>query len=185
MVTSAKANLSGAAPNPSRRELLSYALGASVALAAAGSCGGLAWFTQQQLKKGVLGGVFDLDLADLPLSDQPVWFSDALTWLTHTEAGLLALDSGCVYDQVSVRWSPLNHRFECPLCGSKYQLDGTWIEFSATRDLDRYVLEVRTPAETRQTPPAGTPISIRDAESVRLYTDRKIPGESRLGKRFS
>ena len=185
MVTSTTANLSGAVPTPSRREFLSYALGASVALAAAGSCGGLALFLQQQPKIGVLGGVFNIDLALLPTGDQPVAFSDALVWLSRTEAGLLALDAHCVFDRVLVRWSESNHRFECPQCGSSYQLDGTWIRFSATRDLDRYVLEVRTPYETRITPPAGTPISPLDAESVRLFTNQKILGESRFAKRFS
>lgn len=186
MVTSTRTNLRGAPSTASRREFLAYALGASAALAAVGSCGGLAWFLQQQPKIGELGGIFDIDLALLPTDNLPTYFSDALVWLTRTEAGLLALDAHCVYDRVLVKWSVTNQRFECPGCGSKYQSDGTWIEFEvATRDLDRYVLEVRTPSETRVTPPDGTPISILDAEAVRLFTDQKIPGESRFAKQFS
>jgi len=185
MVTSTKASLSGTPAAPSRREFLSYLLGGSVALAAAASCGGLAWFLQQQPKIGVLGGIFNIDLALLPTGDQPVEFRAASIWLSRVEAGLLALDAHCVFDRHLVRWSVTNHRFECPGCGSKFQRDGTWIEFSATRDLDRYVLEVRTPHETRITPPEGTPLSTLDAEAVRLFTNQKILGESRFSKRFS
>jgi hypothetical protein len=167
------------APIPSRREFLNYAFGASIALALAGSCGGLVWFTQQIPKKNVIGGVFDLNLADVPMSQtRPVVFTKALCWLVNIDGGLIALDGHCTFDRYLYKWAESNQRFECPLCGSKFQRDGTWIEDIAPRDLDRYVLEVRTSNGLRMTSSAGNPVSIAGAKSIALYTNEKILGKS-------
>ena len=177
MTASAKAN-----PNQtlSRREALNYALGASIALALAGSCGGLVWFLQQIPKKNVLGGVFTLNLADVPVPQpEPVAFSEGLCWLVNFDGGLLALDAHCTFDQQLVKWAHVNQRFECPACGSKFRLDGSWIEYAAPRDLDRYVLEVRTSSRAQTTPSSGAPVSIDGAKEILLYTNSKILGKPR------
>jgi cytochrome b6-f complex iron-sulfur subunit len=92
------------------------------------------------------------------------------------ENGLFALDGQCVRDRHLFRWIENNHRFECPMCGSKYQLDGTWIEGPANRSADRYVLEVRTTDETHTTPADGSPISVADVQSVVVDTRHRILG---------
>jgi hypothetical protein len=176
MTAAAKANSGGSL---SRREVLNYAFGASIALALAGSCGGLVWFMQQVPKKNVLGGVFELDLADVPTPQtRPVVFTKGLCWLVNIDGGLLALDGHCTFDRVLFKWAESNWRFECPLCGSKYRLDGTWIEDIAPRDLDRYVLEVRTSSGGRTTPSSGNPVSIDGATEILLYTNEKILGKA-------
>ena len=175
MTATAKSNPT---QNPSRREALNYAFGASIALALAGSCGGLVWFLQQIPKKNVLGGVFTLNLADVPAPQaEPVAFSEGLCWLVNIDGGLLAFDAHCTFDRVLFKWAHVNQRFECPLCGSKFQEDGTWIEDIAPRDLDRYVLEVRTSSGARTTPNNGDPVSIDGAKEILLYTNSKIPGK--------
>jgi nitrite reductase/ring-hydroxylating ferredoxin subunit len=177
MTASANAN---PAPTPSRREFLNYAFGASIALMLAGSCGGLVWFTQQIPKKNVLGGVFTLDLAAVPTTPTvPAVFTPASAWLVNLDGRLVAFDAHCPFDRQLVKWAHVNQRFECPACGSKFQLDGSWIEFAAPRDLDRYVLEVRTTNGSRMTPPNGDPVSIEGAKSILLYTNNKILGKPR------
>ena len=175
MTTSAKANPT---PTPSRREFLNYAFGASIALALAGSCGGLIWFTQQIPKKNVWGGVFQLDLADVPmLQATPIAFREGQCWLAYVDDGLLALDGHCTFDRALFKWAHSNHRFECPWCGSKFRLDGSWIEGIAPRDLDRYVLEVRTAQGSRTTPLEGDPVDVTGATSILLHTENKIFGK--------
>ena len=62
-------------------------------------------------------------------SDEPVIKGVAAIYKVCTHLG-------CIY-----RWTPANHRFECPCHGSKYRLDGRRIESPAPRTLDRFSLE--------------------------------------------
>src|SRR5690606_8255993 len=107
----------------SRREFLFYLGGASAALAAAGTCGAIYQFTQQRLVYGRDSGVFLLNADALPTqASAPVFYADGLFYLVLTTDGLIALNGRCVRDQYLIRWVDNNHRYECPACGSKFQL---------------------------------------------------------------
>lgn len=118
-----------------RREFLSYLLAASGVTLTAGACGGVTWLLLP--RRGVREGILSTD--SLPRQEGlPIWFREAFAWLTYPEDGLLALDGRCVYDRIRVRWNSTNDRFECPACGSKFWVDGVFIEGPASRDLDRF-----------------------------------------------
>jgi hypothetical protein len=161
----------------SRREFLYYLGGASLALFASGTCGAAYWFTQKRLQFGIESGIFLLSIDDLSLLRfGPIFHQASWSWLANTEDGLIAFDARCVFDGAIIRWF---NRFDCPACGSKFQIDGTCIEGPARRNLDRLSIEVRTPYGTRTTPPDGSPVSIDEATSLVLDTNRFIYGASR------
>jgi hypothetical protein len=167
--------------HPSRREFLNYAFGASMALALAGSCGGLAWFLQQQRFVGAAAsGLFQHDLDELPFPQgAPVFVREAQAYLSNPGGGLIALLGQCPYERWLVRWSHTNWRFECPLCGSKFHMDGTYVEGSAARDLSKGILRVTTELGVVNTPPDGAPVLIEDVQSIVLDVKQPILGALR------
>jgi hypothetical protein len=179
MTTSANINRPSA---PSRREFLNYAFGASIALLTMGSCGGLAWFLQQQrFVDDATSGLFRLDLEKLPLPQaSPAFVREAQTYLSNSGNGLIALLGQCPYDRYLVRWSETNFRFECPGCGSKYQLDGAYIEGSAARDLSKGIVRVTTEQGVVITPPDGAPVPVENARFIVVDVKQRIPGTPRL-----
>ncbi len=182
MTATAKANRSAEnVPLPSRREFLNYALIASVGLAGAASCGGLLWFTQQQkIGYGVKSGLFLLDQTSMPkLSDFPVFVRDAAAWLANINGSLVAYSNRCPFETCHIAWSEYFARFECPCCGSKFQLDGTYIWGASLRNLDQFVLQVTTNHTTYTTPDDGSPVPIRDAQSIVLNVNQIILGKPR------
>jgi nitrite reductase/ring-hydroxylating ferredoxin subunit len=161
----------------SRREFLFYLGGASAALFAAATCGGLYWFTQQRLTYGRASGVFLIESSRLPTTAlNPVFQDEAEIWLVLSEGGLIALNARCVYDNYIFKWIQNNQRYECPACGSKFRLDGTWIEGPANRDADRFPVEVRTADDTRTTPADGAPVRVENATSVIVDTRQNLYG---------
>ncbi|HVU12914.1 MAG TPA: Rieske 2Fe-2S domain-containing protein [Phototrophicaceae bacterium] len=182
MTASAKASRSPiSAPLPSRREFLSYALIASVGLAGAASCGGIAWFLQQQkIGSGTKSGLFLLDFSNVPKpSDPPVFVRDAMTWLANINGDLVAYSNLCPFETCQIVWSEYFARFECPCCGSKFQIDGTYIWGASPRNLDQFVLQVTANHTTFSTPDDGAPVPMRDAQSIVLNINRLIPGKPR------
>jgi hypothetical protein len=164
----------------SRREFLYYLWGASAAMLAAGTCGAVAWFSQERRHYGLETGIFMLDLESIPrLYAIPTFFRDGKSYLVHIAGGLLAFHRECVFDHLRYRWIHTNMRFECPGCGSKYRIDGTVIEGIANRELDRFMLEVTTPNGMRYTSAEGDPVDIDDATQIVLNTKQKIPGKPR------
>jgi cytochrome b6-f complex iron-sulfur subunit len=192
MTAAARPTPKSALPHPagtsiSRREFLYYLLGGSGALLAARTCAGVAWFSQKSVRYGLDSGVFLLDLATLlPDNLQITNFPDGRAWLVRLDNGLEAYFGECTADRVLYRWVPTNHRFECPRCGSKFRLDGTWIEGPARRDLDRFVLEVTTSDSTHTTLLDGSPVPVDGAARIVLDTTRRILGRARSlsAKRF-
>lgn len=166
---------------PSRREFL-YALGGiSAALFSAGTCG----LTYQYITRSVpleqRDGVYEVDLERLPVR-LPVSIPEVRAWLSPTPEGLLSLNGFCSFRQDAFpKWVDVNNRFECPRCGSKYELDGTFIEGPARRDLDRFGLWIRTP-EGRLIASEGEPIAIEDAVQIYIDTAIRIPGQPRASK---
>ncbi len=73
-----------------------------------------------------------------------------------------------------------NFRFECPCHGSKFQLDGTFIEGPAPRDLDRFVIYLKDASGrvVAQTDPGGSPLPVPDPNLiVEVDTGQKILGK--------
>lgn len=177
MVTSTKANLSGIPAAPSRREFLSYLLGGSVALAAAASCGGVAWFLQQQIGFGEGTGYFQIESTILP--NLPVKLRDAHAFLANLDSGLVAFSEICPREGCLVRWMYQSNWFMCPCCGSKFQSDGTYMNGPSPRYLDRWELRITVKSTTYLTPDDGSPLPFADATSIVLNTNRLIYGEPR------
>lgn len=162
----------------SRREFLYYIWGASVALLLAESGGALIWFMLPQFRAGEFGGVFSIDPATLPaVNTAPQLRTDANLWLSNTDKGLLALSDVCVHLGCLFKWVDVNFRFECPCHGSKYKVDGTYIEGPAGRSLDRYVVTVTTPSGFEQTSSDGEPVPVTGATDIKIDTGKKIMGK--------
>ena len=171
---------------PNRREFLYYLSGASLALLGAGSVGVLARFLNPPLR-GAKDGIFQVDLTTIPqVNTKAVAFPPGRYWLTQVDGGLLALSGVCTFlikgtlaEGCLPKWVPTNNRFECPCCGSKYRLDGAYIEGPSQRGLDRFMIEVTTPNGIITTPPDGAPVSIEGARQILVDTNRLIYGQIR------
>jgi cytochrome b6-f complex iron-sulfur subunit len=138
-----------------RREFLYYVWGASMALLAAQTGGALLWYTLPRYKPGTYGGIFTIEMNELPAPDgPPTPFYEGRFWLVHidsqaandsrhptgyaTQAGWVALFQDCPHLGCTFRWVPFNDRFECPCHGDKFLRDGTRIHHPAMRDLDKF-----------------------------------------------
>lgn len=168
---------------PSRREFLYYIWAASI-LMLLGQAGALfVWFIFPRFKEGEFGGTFAFNPEDIPAPDSaPKSVAAGRFHVTQTsEGGLLALYGVCTHLGCLPKWVALNNRFECPCHGSKFQLNGNWIEGPAPRALDRFVLTVTyTDGEQVVTPDDGSPIRLdpnKTVASVAVNTGRRILGK--------
>ncbi len=186
-----------------RREFLNYVALASIALFTAEVGGAIFAFSLPRFREGEFGGTRTIGTVGdkLPKADSgPVAYSDVKTWIVNVgpagaaagggKEGLVALYKVCVHLGCLYAWVDSNHRFECPCHGSKYQLDGTYIEGPAPRDLDRFVVQIKNEkgeivAKTNSdatSPDYGAPIAIPDGATnytIVVDTGSKID----LGKR--
>jgi cytochrome b6-f complex iron-sulfur subunit len=64
-------------------------------------------------------------------------------WLSNSEQGIVALYKVCTHLGCLYAWVEVNGRFECPCHGSKFELDGQFIEGPAPRSLDRFAMTIR------------------------------------------
>jgi cytochrome b6-f complex iron-sulfur subunit len=186
MATLAKPN-NATIPTPSRREFLFYLLGASAGLTVAGTCGVVTWFAQQTTPYSPESGAVFIDVDTIPVNEySPIRNLEGRFYLVKQREGILALDSLCTHRWHSlVRWSPVNWRYECPSCGSKFEIDGTYIEGPAPRFLDRLVIEVRTTDGTVRRSENGLPVSIENAASIVVFRNVKVLGIPVDRSRFS
>jgi cytochrome b6-f complex iron-sulfur subunit len=169
-------------PKVSRREFLYYIWGASMALLTAETAGAIVWFLLPRFKAGEFGGVFTFPLNSLPAPGSGPGKEDAARlWLSHTQDNkVVALYNVCVHLGCLYKWVDVNHRFECPCHGSKYQLDGTYIEGPAPRSLDRFVTQILDASGNvvGKSDELGNPISIPDgAAAIVIDTSKKIRGQ--------
>ncbi|MBP7689563.1 MAG: ubiquinol-cytochrome c reductase iron-sulfur subunit [Thermoflexales bacterium] len=188
----------------SRREFLNYVWGASMALFMAQFGGAIFLFALPRFREGEFGGRKTIGAVaeKLPQPDSPpVAFPDVKVWLANVgpnnaassggQQGLVALYRVCVHLGCLYAWVDSTSRFECPCHGSKYELDGTYIEGPAPRDLDRFVVkllnangDVVAQTETDKSKPNyGGPVPLpADADSLTIVveTGDKID----LGKRY-
>jgi Rieske Fe-S protein len=168
-------------PLPSRREFLYYAGGATAALFATGLCGAIYNLAQVPVEIPKDGpAMFELDPNLLNAQTAPIRLSDARAWLLPTELGLIALSAVCPNEGCLLKWVGVNNRFECPCRGDKFQLDGTWIEEMARRDMDRLTIWVQTPSGILKTPPDGSPVPIHNATEIWIDRSRIIRGKPRI-----
>src|SRR5262249_38268348 len=148
------------------------------------ACAAVTWFSLPRSPYGdETPFFFSINPAILPpvgissKSSAPLGFPAGRVWLSNTENGLLALSMYCTHiDHALFRWFPPNHRFECPVCGSKFTLAGRAIEGPAPRNLDRYTLHVKTPHGTVSTSEDGEPVNIEGANAIILDERKVIPG---------
>jgi cytochrome b6-f complex iron-sulfur subunit len=169
--TTPAASAAPSVPPMTRREFLYYIWAASMALFLAESSGAIVWFSIPRFKAGEFGGVFTLDIADVPPVDSgPVAFDAGRFWLVNNgdkeiahlygqdpqfavangdilktdypqKPGVKALYKVCVHLGCLYKWVPTNDRFECPCHGSKYLPTGIRVDGPARRNLDVFVIQ--------------------------------------------
>ncbi len=125
---------------PSRREFLYYIWGASMVLFLGEATAGLIWFMLPRFKQGEFGGIFTFNPAEVPVAGTaPASVPVGRFHVSRTDDdGLIVLYSVCTHLGCLPKWVETNHRFECPCHGSKFELDGKYIEGPAPRSLDRF-----------------------------------------------
>ncbi len=167
---------------PNRREFLYYLGGAGLLLFTGGLGVGLSKYLNPLPRYGERSGIYKIDLKDIPeVNSAPKYFAEGRYWLVNTSQGLIVLDSWCTWrHNTLIKWVPTNYRYECPSCGSKFQIDGKWIEGAAKRGLDQFTLEVTTDEGTVTTPTDGSPVSIEGSRQIVVNSTGRIPGVARV-----
>jgi cytochrome b6-f complex iron-sulfur subunit len=156
---------------PTRREFLYYIWGASIALLLGEATAGLIWFALPRFKAGEFGGTFTYEGKDVPeAGTAPKNIPSGRFWLSNpAEEGFVALYGVCTHLGCLPKWVDTNQRFECPCHGSKYEINGKWIEGPAPRSLDRFktklTFEDGTTAETNDT---GDPIPLNGKKILKV-----------------
>ena len=159
---------------PSRREFLFYIWGASMALLLGEIGATSVWFLLPRFKAGEFGGTFNVDPAEIPAAGEgPLSFPSGRFHVSHTaDDGLVVLYAVCTHLGCLPPGVPLNNRFECPCHGSKYELDGTYIEGPAPRSLDRFKTTITFADGTVAVSDAlGDPIPLEGREIVSVAID--------------
>ena len=131
-----------------RREMLTYAWAGTLALLTLGS--GLAAYQFLYPRRPVneFGGMFHLGTAaDLPLvGSAPLANIEGRFWLINNEEGLRAFYNVSTHNwdgsTAKYKWEPARKRFECPVCGAKFNREGHCISGPAPRNLDQFVVEI-------------------------------------------
>lgn len=160
---------------PNRREFLYYIWGASILLIGGQATAGLIWFALPRFREGEFGGtfVYGADQVGDMMPDAgtaPVSIPAGRFHLSNTEnEGFLALYGVCTHLGCLPKWTPTTHRFECPCHGSKFWLDGKYIEGPAPRSLDRFRVTLTfADGTTATTNDAGDPIPLNGKEVVNI-----------------
>lgn len=169
-------------PSLTRREFMFYIWGASIALFSAASGGAIVWFMLPRFKEGEFGGVFT-NQPTPEFNADPINVPSGKFWLTNSEKGIVALYKVCTHLGCLYAWVSVNGRFECPCHGSKYQLDGTYIEGPAPRSLDRFALTIKTSSGELTTDlTTGDPISVNasDVQEITVDTGTRIKRSGRV-----
>jgi cytochrome b6-f complex iron-sulfur subunit len=134
---------------------------------------GLIWFALPRFKEGEFGGDFLFTQEDVPeLGVAPKTVPEGRLHLVNTEEGLLSLYAVCTHLGCLPKWNVDNHRFECPCHGSKFELNGDYIEGPAPRGLDRFSTTVEFSDGTTATTDAdGDPIPLEGREIAEIIVD--------------
>ena len=126
--------------NLSRQEFLNLAWLASLGFLVLEIGGLTILFAYPRFKEGEFGGIFTFgSIADLPETGAPpANFPKVKLWLSHTDAGIIALYKVCPHLGCIYGWSDQEFKFICPCHGSQYQYNGDYIQGPAPRSLDRF-----------------------------------------------
>ncbi len=173
-----------AARGVTRREFLNYVWGAAMALFMAEMGGAFFLYALPRFKPGEFGSAFTISGSALPTPNSaPVSNDEGRFWIANTDQGVLALYKVCTHLGCLYGWASLNQRFECPCHGSKFKLDGTYIEGPAPRSLDRFVIQVQDASGKllAQTNASGDPVQVPEP-SATLVVDT---GKRILGKKHT
>lgn len=170
---------------PSRREFLYYIWGASMVLFMGEVAAGLIWFMLPRFKHGEFGGIFAFNPAEVPVAGTaPMSVPVGRFHVSHTEEdGLVILYGVCTHLGCLPKWVETNHRFECPCHGSKFELDGKYIEGPAPRSLDRFRTTITfEDGATSITNDAGDPIPLegQPIAIIRIDTSDRIKRPGRV-----
>jgi cytochrome b6-f complex iron-sulfur subunit len=168
---------------PSRREFLYYIWGASMALLLGEAVAGIIWFALPRFKAGTFGGVFPFPADKVPQADTaPVSEPAGRFWVSNANEGLVVLYAVCTHLGCLPKWVDVNHRFECPCHGSKFQLNGTYIEGPAPRSMDRFKTTITfTDGTAVTTDGDGNPIPLegREIASIAIDTGTRVKRSGR------
>jgi cytochrome b6-f complex iron-sulfur subunit len=164
---------------PSRREFLYYIWGASFALLLGETTAGLLWFIFPRFKEGEFGGTFNFTGDEVPAPNDPPNSKPAGRFhiVNSPGEGLVVLYAVCTHLGCLPKWVQTNFRFECPCHGSKYQLDGTYIEGPAPRSLDRFFTRITfADGTTAESNANGDPIPVegKTVASISINTGARI-----------
>ncbi len=116
-----------------------------------GGCFALALATALGLSSGLDGlpirfaegaGSGDLRTYPLPASDGVHVDWKAQVMLARFQGNLYAFSLACPHQQAVVQWLPQDHRFQCTKHHSRYTPTGVYISGRATRNLDRFALQL-------------------------------------------
>ncbi len=173
---------------PNRREFLYYIWGASIIMLTGMAGAGLIWFGLPRFKEGEFGGTFVYSGAQvtdvLPAPGAPPTSVPAGRFhLANVEGeGFLALYGVCTHLGCLPKWVITNRRFECPCHGSKFEINGKYIEGPAPRSLDRFRVTLTfADGSTASTNAAGDPIPLdgKQIVSIAVNTGARIkrPGK--------
>lgn len=159
-----------------RREFLNYIWGASQLLLLGQVGAAIVWFALPRFKAGEFGGVFSVDVSDLPpVGGAPRGNAAGKYWLSNTESGAVALSMVCTHLGCLFKWVDVNNRFECPCHGSKFTAAGEYIIGPAPRGLDRFTLTAVTPGGEVASDGLGI-VKAEGASTLLINTGKKING---------
>lgn len=160
---------------PSRREFLYYIWTASIMLLIGEASGGLIWFAMPRFKEGSYGSVITISPDLIPSragSPNGEVTGTGRFWIAQPEEGLVMLYVVCTHLGCLYKWVGVNHRFECPCHGSKYELNGKYIEGPAPRSLDRFHTIIKfTDGTTAASNSEGDPIPLEGREIAEIIVD--------------
>ena len=184
-----------------RREFLYYIWAASMALLTAQAGGATLWFAYPRFRVGQFGGIFELDISEVPPPDSgPKPYDAGRFWLVNLgdqnvadprqpqdypqAKGIKALYKICVHLGCLYKWVPTNDRFECPCHGSKYLPSGSRVDGPARRNLDVFIVQALDAGGNviAETAPQtgnleGAAIDVTGAVRLRVNTGRRIVGD--------
>lgn len=163
-----------------RRELLSWGLIAASTALAAQSCATVLYFARPVAVAGEFGGKFDLGpVTELPDVDAPpIDHRRGRFLLVRTAAGIIALHKVCTHLGCLLTWDEEVGAFVCPCHGSQFDREGKLLSGPATRDLDRFVVQLITSdgqVVAATDPRRGEPVAVPAASSAETPTDETTP----------
>jgi len=169
---------------PNRREFLYYIWGASMALLLGEATATIIWFSLPRFKEGTFGGVFSFAADRVPsVGSGPLNVPEGRFWVSNSDKGLVILYAVCTHLGCLPKWVDVNFRFECPCHGSKFQIDGTYIEGPAPRSLDRFKTTLTfTDGSTVVQNASGDPIDLagREIASVAIDTGTRLKRDGKV-----